>query len=133
MERKFFADVHEWFIFEFGQLQFQLVWGKMFAILTTNIMLHHFGHWVFGSKVLVAPPLVLLQMLFSRMVTQDLSGSLAINRNVSLTDLALKFIWVPPRIDRPRHKSLCPLHAFKVRLLHDVTGTRDPMSADCTA
>ena len=54
------------------------------------------------------------------MAAQNFPGSLPKKRDVGFTNLTLKFVPVPLRVDRSRDEGSRPLHAFEVGLLHNL-------------
>ena len=71
-------------------------------------------------------------MFLARMMSQDLSGTFRIDRDVSLTDLAIEFILIPLRVYWSRYKCARPLHAFEIGLFHDLASSSDLPSPSLT-
>ena len=65
---------------------------------SSHLVYFGLGYWVSPSKVLISPSLVFSEVLLSRMMTKNLSGSFPVDRDVSITNLAIKLLRIPPGI-----------------------------------
>ena len=81
------------------------------------------SHGVHDPKVLIAPTVILAQMTLGSMVTQKFFWTSAIDRNVALTNLAVKCVTIPFGIHWSRNKGACPKHAFEVFFTHNFAGS----------
>ena len=110
-------------MYKVWKFQLLLIGSQYLAIVSPDLMDLGFRDGVNLVQVPIAPPLVLSEVLFGGVVTQNLSSSLPVYWNVGLTILTIKFVLVLTRVDRSRYKGSGPLHTFKVCLLHDLAWT----------
>ena len=71
-------------------------------------------------------------MFLGGVVAQYFTGSLTIDRYICLANLTVEFIGIPMRINRPRNKSLGPLHPLEICFLHDFAGASNRSSGATT-